>query len=173
MGGPMKLESMDGRTKMDWGGRSYQSITKSTIELQYSMNFNGGCCQSQWGESFQPFTFSSKVWNTLNTKIFSQSYIFGLCEMEIFNFLWLICDNLLPTKSSHKEQQTPLDPPCHPKGVPPIQDQYKQNTPAPIAILIKFTYMLTNNIENYMLNFWNLPRRLRPKIWPKEGQKFS
>ena len=24
-----------------------------------------------------------------------------------------------------------------------------------------------------MLIFWNLPRRLRPKIWPKEGQKFS
>ena len=24
-----------------------------------------------------------------------------------------------------------------------------------------------------MLNFWNLPRWLRPKIWPKEGQKFS
>ena len=23
-----------------------------------------------------------------------------------------------------------------------------------------------------MLNFWNLSRRLRPKIWPKEGQKF-
>ena len=21
-----------------------------------------------------------------------------------------------------------------------------------------------------MLNFWNLPKRLRPKIWPKEGQ---
>ena len=33
--------------------------------------------------------------------------------------------------------------------------------------------MLTNNIENSMLNFWNLPRRLRPKIWPKEGQNFS
>ena len=24
-----------------------------------------------------------------------------------------------------------------------------------------------------MLNFWNLPKRLRPKIWPKEGQNFS
>jgi hypothetical protein len=24
-----------------------------------------------------------------------------------------------------------------------------------------------------MLNFWSLPRRLRPKIWPKEGQNFS
>ena len=24
-----------------------------------------------------------------------------------------------------------------------------------------------------MLIFWNLWRRLRPKIWPKEGQKFS
>ena len=24
-----------------------------------------------------------------------------------------------------------------------------------------------------MLNFWNLPKMLRPKIWPKEGQKFS
>jgi hypothetical protein len=24
-----------------------------------------------------------------------------------------------------------------------------------------------------MLNFWNLPRKLRPNIWPKEGQKMS
>ena len=24
-----------------------------------------------------------------------------------------------------------------------------------------------------MLTFWNLPQRLRPKIWPKEGQNFS
>ena len=24
-----------------------------------------------------------------------------------------------------------------------------------------------------MLNFWNLPRWSRPKIWPKEGQNFS
>jgi hypothetical protein len=24
-----------------------------------------------------------------------------------------------------------------------------------------------------MLNFWNLSKRLRPKIWPIEGQNFS
>ena len=24
-----------------------------------------------------------------------------------------------------------------------------------------------------MLNFWNLPKMLRPKIWPKEGQNFT
>ena len=51
------------------------------------------------------------------------------------------------------------------------------NTPAHIAILLKFTYMLKNIIQNYMQMFWNLWRRLRPKIWPKiwpkEGQKFS
>jgi hypothetical protein len=32
--------------------------------------------------------------------------------------------------------------------------------------------MLKNIISNYMLIFWNLPKRLRPKIWPK-GRKFS
>ena len=47
------------------------------------------------------------------------------------------------------------------------------NTPAHIGILLKFTYMVKNIIENYMQIFWNLPRRLRPKTWPKEGQNFS
>ena len=41
----------------------------------------------------------------------------------------------------------PIDPRSHPQGVPQFQAQYiKQNTPATIAILIIFTYMLANEL---------------------------
>ena len=87
--------------------------------------------------------------DAINTQIFSQSYTFIPCEMENFNFLCLIWDNYLP-KAPTKNNRPPLTPVATPRGYPPFKtstkNQYQKNTLAPIAILLKFTYMLKNNI---------------------------
>ena len=48
----------------------------------------------------------------------------------------------------------PLDPPKHPQGVPPIQDQYiKSSQSSQIAILTIFTYKLKKYLLKYETSF--------------------
>ena len=51
---------------------------------------------------WQKFAWTKSA--ALNIASGSEANITTSCEMEIFNFLWLIWDNYVPTKISHKEQ---------------------------------------------------------------------
>ena len=82
---------------------------------------------------------------SFNMSLFSQSYKFLPWKISFLIFCGLyVTTTCLYLKNKMID---PLDPWGHPQGVPQFQLQYiKLNTPANIAILILFTYMVANGV---------------------------
>ena len=100
----------------------------------------------------------------------SQSHMTTLCEMEFFNFLWLIWVHYLPLPPTQKDR--PPRPPQLPPGWGPNLGALHKTKSAPqIAIFLKLASQLGFDPKFNISQIQNLPTRSRSKNWTLEVQK--
>ena len=94
-----------------------------------------------------------------------------LCEMEFFNFLWLILVHYLPLPPTQKDR--PPRPPQLPPGWGPNLGALHKTKSAPqIAIFLKLASQVGFDPKFNISQIQNLPTRSRSKNWTLKVQNF-
>ena len=101
----------------------------------------------------------------------SEANMTTLCEMEFFDFLWLILVHYLPLPPTQKDR--PPRPPQLPPGWGPNLGALHKTKSAPqIAIFLKLASQLGFDPKFNISQIQNLLTRSRSKNWTLEVQKF-
>ena len=109
--------------------------------------------------------------STLNIASGSEANMTTLCEMEFFDFLWLILVHYLPLPPTQKDR--PPRPPQLPPGWGPnLGALHKTKFSPQIAIFIKISSQLGFNLKFNISQIQNDPTRSRSKNWTLEVQNF-
>ena len=102
---------------------------------------------------------------------FNRQNINSVCEMDFFNFLWLIWVHYLPLPPTQKDR--PPRPPQLPPGWGPNLGALHKTKLAPqIAIFLKLASQLGFDPKFNISQIQNLLTRSRSKNWTLEVQKF-
>ena len=106
----------------------------------------------------------------LNIVSGSEANMTTLCEMEFFDFLWLILVHYLPLPPTQKDR--PPRPPQLPPGWGPNLGALHKTKSAPqIAIFLKLASQVGFDPKFNISQIQNLPTRSRSKNWTLEVQK--
>ena len=109
---------------------------------------------------------------TINIASGSEANMTILCEMEIFNFLWLILVHYLPLSPTQKDR--PPRPPQLPPGWGPNLGPLNKTKFSPqIAIFLKISSQLGFDLKSNISQIQNLLTRSRSKNWTLEVQNFQ